>query len=178
MKYFIVSGMQNYTNAPRPEGFYKRYDIRNITPDRINLLPKRSLLYVAPDPNLVFVDILSSPVFMVTKHIRDVMELYEPELPTKQIILLDRESGLSEIYSIPAFKPICCLSEVSELTRGKNALIRTVLKRKAIEGYPMFKIADINNSYVVMRMDVVESILRRLPKGIEITQTEIEENGG
>ena len=173
MKYFIMKTHQDYIHAPQPKAWFGKIDTRDFVPERFQHVPNKTLFFVHSNPNLVFIDMLSSPFFMVTKPVRKVLELYNPHLPSKQIVLLDRDSGLSEVYYIPLFKRISCLHADTQLNVGKTHIEKVVLNRIAIKDTPVFRIEDISEPYIVARMDVVESILKREPRGIELIETDM-----
>lgn len=172
MKYFLLETMKNFTDAPQVRDWYKTIEVRNLTPERFSLLPKRTLFFVTPNPNLVFVDILSTPFFMVTKEFIKVLKLYEPDLPTRQAVLLDPESGLSEVYYIPSLKVLNCLSPASVLNMDKSVIKKAVLDYETVKNLTIFKIGDVKNSYIVVRMDAAESILKRTPRGAALVELE------
>ena len=95
-----------------------------------------------------------------------------PHLPFRQTVLLDGESGLSEVYYIPLLKRISCLHEDSKLNVGRTRIENAVLSRTAIKDTPFFRIEDISDAYIVARMDVVESILKRNPRGVELIEVD------
>lgn len=178
MKYFLLETMRGFSTAPQIQDWHKQMDARNITPGRIEFVAQRTLFKVAPHPKPVFVDLLTTPFFMVTEKVKTAIELYDPHIQNREAILLDPESGLSEIYYLLAFKRLNCLSPESELSIDRSVIIKAVLDYEIVKKHPIFKIGDVRNSYIVARMDTVESILRRNPRGIALRELKTTDERG
>ena len=174
MKYFILEAMPDYTDAPFVQDWYSKIDIRDISPQGFWKLADRTLFKVAPNQNMVFADILMSPFFMVTIEMKRVLEMYDTHIRTKQAVLLDSESGLSEVYYIPLLKVVDCLSPKSQLNIDRSIIKKAVLQLDKIKDVAIFKIGGVKSTYIAARMDVVESLLRRSPRGISLTAVSTE----
>ena len=103
----------------------------------------------------------------------EVVTLYEPPVISKQIILLDMETPQRETYYLPILKQVHCLAEGSEWNLDKSVLTRGVIDLEAIGDTSIFQLADMKNIYTVIRMDVLESMLKRGARGVGITPLQI-----
>ena len=166
MRYFLLKTDSRYDTSPVIEDWYPTIDVRLIHKDTGHKLPKRELLFVRPNSDIVFTDIVDSPFFLGTKMVRDVIKMYEPTTRFREIILLDRQNAQSEVYYLPLLEHCDCLTQESELSRGRDTLITAVLDPKKIEDKSIFYLGGVSKLYVVARLDLVESLLRRKARGI------------
>ena len=99
----------------------------------------------------------------------EVVTLYEPQVISKQIILLDMETPQRETYYLPILKQIHCLAEGSEWNLDKSVLSKGVINLEPVGDTSIFQLADMKNIYTVIRIDVLESMLKRGARGVGIT---------
>lgn len=172
MKFFLMHSDPRYVDSPEILNWSGQIDPRNIHPDRSYKIARRQILTVRPNPNIVFVDVISSPFLLISKRCMEVVKLYEPQTLFKQIILLDMETPQRETYYLPILKPICCLAEGSRWNMDKSVLLKGVLDLEMVGTTSIFQLADSKTVYTVIRLDVLESMLKRGARGMAITQLE------
>ena len=85
--------------------------------------------------------------------------------------MLDVLGAEAEVYYLPLLKFINCLSEESEIVG--NTIKRCVIKKDIIKEEKIFRIGDVNKRYIVVRLDLAESILRRKTRGIKLEKIEV-----
>ncbi|MGL5085558.1 MAG: hypothetical protein ACRC68_07540, partial [Clostridium sp.] len=90
-----------------------------------------------------------------------------------QMVLLDAENGKSELYYLPALDRVDCLLEESKLNLDRSIIEKAVLDYEKIKDLSIFQIDNINSFYTVVRLDILESFLRRGAKGITIIPVEL-----
>lgn len=149
MKYYQITVHDKYT-APTPKGWFGIIDPKTIERKGIFGLQKRILLHVDKHMQMVFTDVVTSPYFMVSALVRDVIKMYAPDTFFARIIFFDKENRRSKAYYIPDI-PIA---------------------EEGVKGKVMMKMwsKDTGKQLVVMRMDLVESILRRGAVGIGLKE--------
>ncbi|MCM1233944.1 MAG: hypothetical protein NC489_27880 [Ruminococcus flavefaciens] len=165
MKYFLVEVSEQYT-APVPIGWYGIIDRKTLDRKSPYQMARHLLFSVESNMQMVFTDILTSPCYMVSETVRNVIRKYDPFVCFIRIILLDKEHRQSMAYYIPyldtvqySFKKNIdkkeSYFEVDKKSIGKKALVRII---------------DGHHEHVIMRMDLVESILRRKTVGIGLRE--------
>jgi len=166
LKYFLLETNKLYDTAPDIVDWYGKIDVRNIKTGSSHLLPKRLLLSIAPNPDTVFTDVICHPFLLVSSMVRDTIKLYEPNMVFKEIILLDGANELSSVYYLPILPEVDCLSGESELNLDRSVIKKAVISLPAVGDNSIFKIAGVTGNYIVVRLDLAESILRREARGI------------
>lgn len=174
MKYFILQTDPQMNEAPNIINWFGAIDKRNICRSQSYKLSMRQILYIAPQKSLFFTDIITSPLFLVTNMVKKVVEMYDAKTVYKQIILLDRKHKQSCVYYLPILEHVMCLSPESIVSKDKSTIIQPVLLKSAVEDKSIFFVGDVSNTYVIARLDFVESILRRDACGISLISTELE----
>lgn len=175
MKYFLIEADRRINNAPRIVSWYKKLDVRNICLKNAHKLPARELLFLESNSDTVFTDILSTPFFLVSAKIKQVIQMYDSSIILKELILLDKTYERVERYFLPIFDELECLHEDSEFNRSRSELKKIVLRKDAIGENCVFRIANFEKQYIIGNLDIVESILRRNCIGLQLTELEIKE---
>lgn len=170
MKYFLLRTDPLFDTAPDIQNWYQQLDKRNIMGGRSHRIPSRQLMYIRPNENVFFTDVLSFPFFLVTSLIYDVIKLYEPRMLFKEIVLLDNVNANTCIYQLPILKPIDCLHNSSKLTLDHSKVIHAVLDADKIGDSCIFQLSGVSDTHVVARLDIVESFLRRGACGIGLEE--------
>ena len=169
MNYFLIGKDEIYQKAPNILNWYE--DERLINEKNLNLLENRKVLKIRNEEKIVWTDIISNPNFFVSEKVKRVINKYDNKIKFKQVILLDVIRSEAEVYYLPILKFINCLSEESEIVR--NTIKRCVIKKDLIKDEKIFRIGDVNKRYIVARLDLVESILRRGSRGIKLEKIEV-----
>lgn len=169
MNYFLISKDEIYKKAPDIINWYE--DERLINERNLNLLKNRKILKIRNEEKRVWTDIISNPNFFVSEKVKGVINKYDNKIKFKQVILLDVVGAEAEVYYLPILKFINCLSEESEIIG--NTIKRCVIKKEIIKDEKIFRIGDVNKRYIVVRLDLAESILRRETRGIKLEKIEV-----
>lgn len=169
MKYFLVEVNEQYI-APVPVGWYGIIDKKTLSRKSPYQMVKHLLFPVESNMQMVFTDVLTSPCFMVSETVRNVIRKYDSFVYFIRIILLDKEHRQSMAYYIPYLDTVPYTLEKDVDKGGKPYF---VVDKKSIEEKPIVEITDGHNSHVIMRMDLVESILRRQAIGIGLQEIQI-----
>ncbi len=149
-----------------------KIDPREIRPGHSHKLPGRQILDIRPNPHLVFIDVISSPFLLLSKRCMEVVTIYEPQAISKQIILLDMETPQKKTYFLPILKQIPCLAGGSEWNRDKSVLFKGIINLEPVGDTSIFQLADMKKIYTAVRLDLLESMLKRGARGIGITPLE------
>lgn len=114
-------------------------------------------------------DIVTTPTFMVTDNMKNVLEMYDASIEFKgvQIFPTTEISHQYPRYWIPFFQQIDCChrnTEINEL--GK--VDKLVLDRRKVQSYHIFRVANIPEYKVIVSLSVAESIMRRRFYGVDV----------
>lgn len=150
-KYFILNA-QTGNPIPRVMNWFGKLDVDKLNRKDYRKLPEFLMLELKTGMDVLYPDLLTDPVLMVSKEVMEVLKLYDEEMPFIFAALFDREKEESAAYYCPV------LSEGEEGCR--DALYRV----KGLYGYE-----------IRIRLDLAESLLARGAVGMSLT--EISEKG-
>lgn len=120
----------------------------------LSALDRAIASYVNSSPVNFYPDILDRQIYMIRGVVKEVFDLFLPDLEYKHCCLLDNPNNRYDIYYIPVL-------DVLELQEG------------AAQGRHIFRIAQAKEIEVAVSLDVVEAVLRRSPTGIRISPLNI-----
>ena len=169
MKYFLMQTDPLYVDAPVLQDWSGTIDRTKIKPGLSHQLPARTLLNIYPNVHTTFTDIVDFPFLLLSKRCMDVVKMYEPQVISKQIILLDAENRNKQTYYLPILPHLDCLSEESVLSPDGSELREGVLDLSRVSSKGIFHISGLSHFYTVIRLDVLESMLKRGAHGVKIT---------
>jgi len=170
MKYFLLSVQAAYTDIPQIAGWYEKINPRWINPKDAYRLPKRELLFVREQDNIVFTDILSKPFFLVSDMVRKVILMYEPLTNMKEIVLLDTRHKVSRSYFLPILEEVDCMTEDSEFNADRSIIKKGILDYDIVKDRTIFAIGGMKNRYIVGNLELVESLIKRGAVGIGLRE--------
>lgn len=174
MKFFMMDWEENGNPVPRIVNWTEKVDFHAIQTGNLEKLPRRTLLYIENNPDTVFSDIISSPFFLVSEMVWNVMKKYDIKRKGKQIVLLDGVYGFAEIYYLLQLEECECLHADTQFNNDSSIIRELILNRESAKNFPpFFKVAGLQKDYVIGRLDFVESILRRGAKGIRLIELEL-----
>ena len=178
MKYFLIKMDQKFDTAPEIRDWFDKIKHEDICAERSHNIEKRQLLFIESNPNTVFPDILSFPFFLVSETVRNVIYSYDPNTIFKELILLDSKYAKTHIYYLPILRERDCLSDSSILTRDKSSVLHAVIDAEKVGDNAIFSLATLSDLNVAVRLDFVESILRRGVKGVFLEEICVERGSG
>lgn len=171
IKYFQVEVNENYT-APQPIGWYGKIDRKSLQGKKAYQMPKHLLFKVEQHMQMVFTDIIMFPCFMASGMVRGVIEQYASDVSFARAILFDKEKRKSMAYYIPFLERIEP-AEGEAVEHEHKELKKIFVDEGRLGNRVIAETADGDKACVIMRMDLVESILRRGAVGIGIKEVEV-----
>lgn len=153
LPYFYIK--ENFENT-RGIRIYTSKDIpRNIDTinERFYEMPRELVLEIEKTKNFIFPDLMMNIYPLISERFREVLILFDIEIFTKRVILIDKESRDMKIYYLLYTKNL--------LNTDFNNLF------KAVKG-------ENEKISFIVNLDFAESLIRRDVKGIEFV--EVEEN--
>lgn len=168
MRYFLLKQEPDETNVPNLDNWYSQIPPPKLRPEKAHTLPNRFLINLVSSDFCVFTDAVLSPFLLLSQTLRDVVAFYEPKLPFKDIVLLDRKTRKSALYYLPILDSVDCLAEGTVYNLNKSALKHAVIEPEKAKGRSIFRIGGVLNTYIVVRLDLAESALRRGVRGLSM----------
>ncbi len=145
-------------------------DIRYANRKQAYRIPNCCVVDMKTPMEYFFPDILTEPFLMVSDIVAHVIEMYLPETFFKTIYLLEMESEVHATYFMPFLEEVDCLAEETEKSYGGTELLDIVLRKEAVKEKPIFRVAGFSHVYLIVREDVIESMLRRRVRGIRLKE--------
>lgn len=174
-RYYQIQEDKDYINLPQLKYWEDKEKFKNIIEQKNKKEAGHYVMQIKRREKIVTPDILLSPVFMVTKIARSIINLYEPNIVFKEVILSVFNKEIQErTYYLPLLHNMDCLSDSSEYAPYHSRLIRIVLKREKVGDKAIFSFIDNGKQYIIMRLDLVETLLSRDVHGFNIQSVDIE----
>lgn len=172
MRYFTLKQDRGYTNIPSPVSWFQKLGPGDAMKSVQNF-PDREIFMVKTGDSPVFIDFMTEPMVMVTEKVKKCLQLYEPNMPFKEIVLLDSKKRMARNYFVPRFAELDCLTGRSEYTNWNYDLRYAELEVGKIRDKAVFTIKGPRKRNIVIRLDVAESLLRRGAKGFLLRETDV-----
>lgn len=133
-------------------------------------LEQRNHLKVELEQEIEFMDIVNSPIFMVTKEFANLIRIYCPAMKFKYMLLFDETNRRTASYQIPALPEIDCMDDDSELSKDGNTIMKGILCGDKIQNVPIFRLKSAKGQYIMANLAFVESVYRREVRGMGIEE--------
>ena len=151
LPYFYIK--ENFENT-RGIRIYTSKDIpRNIDTlnERFYEMPRELVLEIEKTKNFIFPDLMMNVYPLISERFREVLILFDIEIFTKRVILIDKESRDMKIYHLLYIKNLLNtdFNNFFKAVREENKKIR-----------------------FIVNLDFAESLIRRDVKGIEFVEVE------
>lgn len=133
----------------------------------------------AKDEEVVFVNsskaleygcILEKPDLLVSDEVYQILNRYERGLAHKKVIVIDMARNGQIHYYFPKFTEVPCSNQESVKKNAEDTekIDHFTVDEKLIEGLSMFKLKFFRKSYLVVRLDVAEGMLRTSLYGLNV----------
>lgn len=164
MKYFLIHAEEEANPIPVITNWHNKININYIKKGMAYNIPKWTILEIKNNSETIFTDILSYPFFIVSEMVKEVIEFYDSTMEWKRLILFDKLNQVNQLYYLPILEEINLFEK-----ENKEHLMLSMEQEKNL---PVFKVNKRKNSGIVVRLDLIESILRRNPIGISLTEAD------
>lgn len=172
MQHFLIEAE---TEDPLPAiiNWYDQIKPQYINEMNADKIKEWVLLEVDMNQDTIFPDILCDPYFLLSKDAAKLVHQYEPGIRMIGVNLFSGKYRIFLPYYLPILPVINCLSSKSEFINEDIDISRGIIIEKETAGRALFQIAGIETQRVVIRLDLLESILRREPLSIRIHEIEV-----
>lgn len=144
MEYFVLKPQWG-NPSPEITSWYGKLDVRKLTREHYKELPQNFLLDMKTGMDILYPDILMVPFFLVSREVRNVIRMYDEDMPFLHVILFDARQGEDAFYYLPI---------LAEENEGCREVIYCTWSREQRE--------------IRIRLDLAESLLARGAEGIEL----------
>jgi len=120
----------------------------------------------------VFTDIILQPRFLVSKKVIETIKLYDPRLRFERVVLFDSENN-TRAYYIPILEELNVLTLNSRVGRDRRTLEYIEIDGEKAKGRSIFQIESKCKVYILVRLDLMESLLRREVIGIDLKAVDV-----
>ena len=171
MKYFIMTQDKRLRNVVKLKDFPtdQEADFDSSYKDQVN---DNTVLHTVEKENSLYPDVLLAPLYMVEDKIYRVATMYEETLIFKKVSLVNMERSTRKSYWLPLLDRVDCLHSESRFYQDQS-VEHLVLDKEKVRGREMFKIAGIAPNWVVVSMNIAESVLRRDCFGVRFEEIEV-----
>lgn len=139
--------------------------------DYANKFKEHTGLYTVETDQSSYPEVLEAPLYMVSEEIRKILELNDDYIVCKEVSMVNLPRQTLKNYAVVLVDRIDCIHETAEFYPDKSVK-KLVLDREKIGDRNVFRIKDIGPSYVVVSLDIAESVLRRNCFGVKFTEVE------
>lgn len=174
MNYYFLGLDKDYTDIPKPSNWYGKIDVESVLTGKYENLDEVYVFEVKENSDLYLTDVIIEPVFAVSKMVKHCMEVYEPNMMYTQLCFIQRKDGKILEYFMPHLSLEKCLKRKNVIDKISFFSGRPAIDINAVEEDKfIFRVSDGISNYVVTRIELLESMLRRGAKGLQLEVIEV-----
>lgn len=174
MNYFILSQDERISNAVEPVGLSKIIKKELLTVERMEELEELDRQFPVLDKSENdYIDFIEKPIALLADPVKQLVEKYEPHLPFKPVVLVDMPKLKQTLYWLSIPPKVACLSAQTEFHLD-GTLKKLVIDETLAAPYTFFQIEGIKEDYIIVNIELAESILRRSFRGIRLRKVQTE----
>jgi len=140
--------------------------------DKLDVLSDTVALFMEGKTESVYPDFFESPVFLASAGLKKILDMYEPTLAFRTVVLNNALLKTQKIYYLVIADEMDCLREGSEFyLNGWER--KAVIDTKKTEGRRVFQVKGLYTRKLYVSLEIAESIMRRGMQGIIFREMEI-----
>lgn len=170
MEYYIMGLDRRIQNKFILQKFPDRGSVEYDT-SHADKVREHTILHTIESDKSSYPDVLEEPLYMVSQKVREVIELYDETAIYKKVSMVNMPRKKRSEYNVLLVDRIECLHEDAEFYPDKS-IKNLVLDRKKIGDRVIFKVKGIGPAYMIVSLDIVESLLRRNCYGVKFTKVD------
>jgi len=174
MEYYILLQDDRVIDYAEPIGLSKvinRDLIKNADIEALNTDPV--MVYIKEKDEYDYIDIIDKPVLLISDKIKQVFDMFEKDGFYKPVVFGDPKHMETHIYHLFIPKKVDCLSSLSEFNPD-GTIKRLMLDSNKLHGEHIFSVKGIHECFIIVDLDVVESIIRSDYIGIKLKKVDID----
>ncbi|MBQ2746018.1 MAG: hypothetical protein IJF37_10460 [Lachnospiraceae bacterium] len=175
MDYYLLSIDKDYTDMPKPTNWFGKIDVESIYRGEYSNLEKAYALEIKENADIYTADIITEPVFAVSKMVKTCIEAYEPNIGFTRIYFVQRKEERVFEYFIPHLTlEDCLVSKKQKVGYGNTAQTPKIDLNRVEEDKFIFRAREGTENHIVVKTEFLESVLRRGARGIHVVSVETE----
>lgn len=170
MDYFWIKEDRRYLNTPTILGLDQIIARRStMDPDKADRILDVNVAYAKSESPLDYPDVLNQQIFLINDKLKKVFSIYDKRIKYKTFCILNNLCYEYNTYYAPILEKVDCVAVESVISPDKNYIKNLILKDKKIGNRSIFKVDGLTD-VVILRLDVLESILRRGKPAFDIVK--------
>lgn len=174
MQYFLLSSGEHTRRLIAGE-LVSLMPGRLLTKAQAGKLDDTIVMHIDSQTEEPYPDVITRPVYLISNGVRLLLGKYDRSIIFKAVPLIDRRTGEQQLYWGFGLDEIECLSDQTVYDKGYQ-IQEIVLDETKIGNKAVFKLGGALGKYLIVRLDVAESLLRRPFYGIDLTPVRTEQN--
>lgn len=170
MEYYIMELDRRVHNKFILQKFPGTGSVEYDTSDADNVR-EHTILHTIESDKSSYPDVLEEPLYMVSQKVREVLELYDETAIYKKVSMINTARKTRKEYNVLLIDRMDCLHSDTEFYANKD-IKKLILDKEKIGDRAIFKVTGIGPAYIVVSLDIVESLLRRNCYGIKFKKVE------
>ncbi|TYQ16970.1 UNVERIFIED_CONTAM: hypothetical protein Cloal_3560 [Acetivibrio alkalicellulosi] len=163
MEYYLIYQDNRIENFAEPMGVSKIINMDD--------LPVQ--FYIKDKSENEYIDFIEKPVTLISEKLKQIFEIYQKGIFYKPVVLADKKRMRQDLYWLMLPQKRECLSLQTEFNKN-DTIKRIVIDEKKAGNYSIFSIDGIIENFIVVNLDVAESVLRSDFFGIKFKKVEVE----
>lgn len=139
--------------------------------DYANKFKDHTGLYTIESDKSSYPEVLEAPLYMVSRTIQEILQLHDDHIVCKEVSMVNLPKKTLKYYAVLLTDRIECLHESAEFYQDKSVK-KLVLDKDKIGDRRVFRVKGISPAYVIVSLDIAESVLRRNCFGVKFTKVE------
>lgn len=167
MRYFLLTENKDFSHRARVTNWNGKIDVSNLVPEKAAEIESRIVLETVPDKEMLYTDIILYPFLMYSEIVYRLIQLFEPNLEHKEIIFFEKDvSDSIGLYYLPILDVVDCLTSKSQYNFDHSDIEYGEIDRSKVGDKAIFVLGGLKKRRVVVRLDLVEALIRREVTGI------------
>jgi len=177
MDYFLIKPHPEYSDIPLMNGFFEQLDRRDFLCDQSYNMPARTIVNIFRNEYTDFTDYPYHAVPLFSERAMKLIWQFDNDFVHKQIILLSKKDKLDQLYYLPFFPrfPTETIKSPSPPYNKCNWDDCGDIVLHVPYLLPVFMVFPEPEWLLLMRLDVVETLLRNNCRGFTVQKAVVYE---
>ncbi len=171
MDYYIMRPDNTIRDFTKPQGISKEIKKEMLYEENIYKLEENIPIICEVSEGDEYIDYLESPYPMVSDNLKKLLKKYDANIFFKPLVFNDIKNEKQTLYWLMVPETIKCLSEKSAFNKNETAK-KIIINEKKATPFKIFKPKETLETFIIVTLDVAESILRRGFTGMTFIQLE------